>query len=263
MIRFVIVAVVSAAITACATSPTGQPQLQLFPEEQMAQMGRTAYQEIKEQTPVSDDPGVKRYVQCVAEAITDRVAPDTNWEVTVFQDKAANAFALPGGKIGVYTGLLDVAKNQHQLAAVIGHEIAHVQANHSNARVSTTYATQAGLSLVQVLAGGGGQEQQQLMGLLGLGAQVGVLLPYGRSQESEADVLGLEYMARAGFDPRESVTLWQNMEQAGGQQPPEFLSTHPAHGTRIEQLEDHMRQARALYKRARNRGRTPNCDSQG
>jgi predicted Zn-dependent protease len=260
MMRFVIVAVVSAAITACATSPTGQPQLQLFPEEQMAQMGRTAYQELKQQTPVSDDPEVKRYVRCVAEAITDRVAPDTNWEVTVFKDKAANAFALPGGKIGVYTGMLDVAKNQHQLAAVIGHEIAHVQAKHSNARISTTYATQAGLSLAQVLAGGSGQEQQQLMGLLGLGAQVGVLLPYGRSQESEADVLGLEYMARAGFDPRESVALWQNMEQANGQQPPEFLSTHPAHGTRIEQLKAHMRQALALYKRARNQRRPPNCD---
>jgi predicted Zn-dependent protease len=179
--------------------------------------------------------------------------------VTVFQDKSANAFALPGGKIGVYTGLLDVAKNQHQLAAVIGHEIAHVQANHSNARLSTSYATQAGLSLVQVLAGAAGPEKQQLMGLLGVGAQVGVLLPYGRSQESEADVLGIEYMARAGFDPRESVALWQNMSRAGGQQPPEFLSTHPAHGTRIEQLNAHMSKALALYKQAQARGRTPDC----
>lgn len=260
MIRFVIVAVVSATITACATSPTGQSQLQLFPEEQMVQMGRTAYQEIKQQTPVSHDPGIKQYVRCVAEAITGRVAPDTNWEVTVFKDGSANAFALPGGKIGVYTGMLDVAENQHQLATVIGHEIAHVQANHSNARISTTYATQAGLMLVQVLAGATGPEKQQLLGLLGLGAQVGVLLPYGRSQESEADVLGLEYMARAGFDPRESTALWQNMAKAGSKQPPEFLSTHPAHGTRIEQLRDRMPQALALSKQARDQGRIPNCD---
>jgi predicted Zn-dependent protease len=253
------IAMISVALAACSTSPTGQPQLQLFPEEQMAEMGQMAYQELKQQTPVSDDPGVTQYVRCVADAITDSVASGTNWEVTVFRDDSANAFALPGGKIGVYTGMLDVAKNPHQLAAVIGHEIAHVRANHSNARISTAYATQAGLTLVQVLAGGSSQEQQQLMGLLGLGAQVGVLLPYGRSQESEADVLGLEYMARAGFDPRESVALWQNMSQAGGRQPQEFLSTHPAHGTRIEQLQEHMPQALDLYKQARAQEKTPNC----
>jgi len=174
----------------------------------MAEMGQTAYQELKQQTPVSDDPGVKRYVQCVAQNLTGVIERDTAWEVTVFDDKAANAFALPGGKIGVYTGLLDITENQHQLAAVIGHEIAHVQANHSNARISNAYATQAGLTLVQLLTGATGAEKQQLMGLLGLGAQVGVLLPYGRSQESEADTLGLNYMARAGFDPRESIALW-------------------------------------------------------
>ena len=208
MIRFVVVAFVSTLLLSCATSPTGQPQLQLFPEGQMAEMGQTAYQELKQQTPVSDDPGVKRYVQCVAQNLTGVIERDTAWEVTVFDDKAANAFALPGGKIGVYTGLLDITENQHQLAAVIGHEIAHVQANHSNARISNAYATQAGLTLVQLLTGATGAEKQQLMGLLGLGAQVGVLLPYGRSQESEADTLGLNYMARAGFDPRESIALW-------------------------------------------------------
>jgi predicted Zn-dependent protease len=226
----------------------------------MAQMGRAAYQEIKKETPTADNPSVERYVRCVATAITRVVAPDTDWEVTVFKDKSANAFALPGGKIGVHTGMLDVAKNQHQLAAVIGHEIAHVQANHGNARMSTAYATQAGLMLVEVLAGAASPEKKQLMGLLGVGAQVGILLPYGRSQESEADVLGIEYMARAGFDPRQSVELWQNMEKAGGQQPPEFLSTHPAHGTRIEQLNAHMSKALKLYKRAQAQGRTPNCE---
>jgi predicted Zn-dependent protease len=181
--------------------------------------------------------------------------------VTVFQDKAANAFALPGGKIGVNTGLLEVATNPHQLATVIGHEIAHVQAHHGNARMSASYATQAGLTLAQVLAGASSPEKQQLIGLLGAGAQVGVLLPYGRSQESEADRLGLEYMARAGFDPQESVNLWRNMSETSGSQPPEFLSTHPAHGTRIQQLEAQMPTALNLYRQAQAQGKTPNCKS--
>jgi predicted Zn-dependent protease len=144
---------------------------------------------------------------------------------------------------------------------VIGHEVAHVQANHANARISTAYATQAGLALAQVLAGTGSTEKQQLMGLLGVGAQVGVLLPYGRSQESEADILGLEYMARAGFDPRQSIDLWQNMARASRGQPPEFLSTHPSHNTRIEQLNAQMSKALALYEQARARGQGARCES--
>ena len=187
------------------------------------------------------------------------VAPEVNWEITVFQDQSANAFALPGGKIGVHTGLLDVAANPDQLAAVIGHEIAHVQADHGNARMSAAYATQTGLALAQMIAGAASQEKQQLLSLLGLGAQVGVLLPYGRSQESEADRLGLEYMARAGFDPRESVNLWRNMAQAGGSKTPEFLSTHPSHGTRIENLQADMAGAVNLYEKARAQGKTPTC----
>lgn len=249
------------AMAACTSSPTGRPQLHLFPEDQMAEMGRAAYQEIKQQTPVSRDSSVNRYVQCVAQAITRVVGSDTNWEVTVFQDKSANAFALPGGKIGVNTGLLDVAVNQHQLATVIGHEIAHVEAQHGNSRMSAAQVSQTGLALAQVLAGTPSPAKAQLLGLLGVGVQVGVLLPYGRSQESEADVLGLNYMARAGFDPRESVTLWQNMSKGSSQQPPAFLSTHPAHGTRINQLQANMPQALELYQQARARGNTPKCQS--
>jgi predicted Zn-dependent protease len=259
VIRLVLGVLILIEITACATSPTGQPQLKFFPEDQMAEMGQAAYQEIKQKTPVSQDTGLNQYVQCVAQAITRIVAPDTSWEVTVFQDKSANAFALPGGKIGVNTGLLEVATNQHQLATVIGHEIAHVQANHGNARMSASSLTQAGLTLAQVFAGATSPEKQQLIGLLGAGAQIGILLPYGRSQESEADHLGLEYMARAGFDPRESVNLWRNMSAASGSQPPEFLSTHPSHGTRIEQLEAQMPTALNLYQQAQSQGSTPNC----
>ncbi|MFT5351631.1 MAG: putative Zn-dependent protease, partial [Gammaproteobacteria bacterium] len=217
--------------SACATSPTGRKQLKLFPENQMAQMGIASYVEMKKQTPLSKDKVTNNYVTCVAEAITRETGAGYQWEVNVFDDKAVNAFALPGGKIGVYTGLLQVAINQHQLAAVIGHEVAHVLANHGNERVSVAFAADSGMKMAQVLAGQATPMKSQLLGLLGLGAQVGVLLPYGRTQESEADILGLDYMASAGFDPRQSVTLWENMGKAGGKKPPELLSTHPSNTT--------------------------------
>jgi len=183
------------------------------------------------------------------------------WRVTVFDEpENINAFALPGGNVGVYTGLLKVTENQSQLAAVIGHELAHVQANHSNARLSTQYATQAGLALVGALTGAADSaEKQRIMSLLGVGATVGVILPFSRAQETEADVLGLRYMAEAGFDPRESINLWRNMMAASGGRPLEFLSTHPAGETRIDTLRAHMAEAMQLYERARAQGRTPDC----
>ena len=247
-------------LTACATSPTGQRQLQLFPESQMQQLGATAYQELRENTPVARDPAINRYVQCVARNVTARVGGDTPWEVTVFRDDQANAFALPGGKIGIYTGLLDVARGQDQLAAVVAHEVAHVLADHHNARISAQYATQAGLSLVDAVVGGGAGSSQ-IMGLLGLGARYGVLMPYSRAQESESDTIGLELMARAGFDPRASVDLWRNMAAAGGPSPPAFLSTHPSGGQRIDNLQRRMPEAMALYREARSAGRRPDCRS--
>ncbi|KAB7622776.1 M48 family metallopeptidase [Alkalilimnicola sp. S0819] len=252
-----------ALLGACATSPTGRSQLQLFDDAQMVEMGATAFQEIQQQTPRSQDAAAQRYVDCVTRHITDTLPPAyarDNWEVVLFEDDSANAFALPGGKIGVNTGLLKVAKTPAQLATVIGHEIGHVIAEHGNERMSTTYATQAGLQVAQVLAGTQGGEQQQIaMAVLGLGAQVGILLPFSRTQESEADQIGLDAMARAGFDPRESVQLWQNMAQAGGGQGPEFLSTHPGHDTRIEGLQRRMEQALPLYEQARSQGRRPGC----
>lgn len=246
-------------IAGCATSPTGQTQLKLFPDSEMARMGATAYQEVKAKTPVSKDTKLTGYVTCVALTVTRETPSKYSWEITLFEDDAVNAFALPGGKIGVYTGLLKAAVNQDQLAAVLGHEVAHVIADHGNARVSAAYATQTGLQLAQVLAGGASQQQSQLFGLLGLGAQVGILLPYGRSQESEADILGLEYMAKAGFDPRQSVVLWENMAKTGGKAPPEFLSTHPANQTRINDLNKAMPAALQLYNQARANNKIPQC----
>jgi predicted Zn-dependent protease len=260
MFNRVFVLMAAALLAACATSPLGHPQLQLFPDSQMAQMGATAFQQMQEETPVSDDGELNEYVSCVAGAITSELNPGREWEVKVFdEDETVNAFALPGGKIGVYTGLLKVAETPDQLGAVLGHEVAHVLAEHGNARMSAALATQAGLTAVQIYAASSGHDQAQILGLLGLGAQVGVLLPYGRSQETEADLLGLDLMARAGFDPRQSIDLWRNMAAAGGEQPPEFLSTHPAHDTRIENLTERMPRALKLYQEAQAEGDVPNC----
>jgi predicted Zn-dependent protease len=247
-----------ALLTACATSPLGRKTLRFFPEGEMAQMGAAAFQETREKTPESKDGKKNAYVACIAGALTREVQGDQAWEVVVFEDKAANAFALPGGKIGVYTGLMQVARSQDQLAAVIGHEIAHVTAQHANERVSTAFAAQAGLNIVDAIYGGT-SAGQNAMALLGLGTQVGILMPFGRAQESEANLLGLDTMARAGFDPREAVTLWQNMAQAGGGAPPEFLSTHPSHDTRIEDLQKRMPEALKLYDAARVAGKKPKC----
>lgn len=246
-------------LSACATSPTGRKQLKLFPSSHIESMGVTTWAQLQEKTPSSTNRRSNAYVSCVSNAVLNGANIGGQWEVNVFDDEAVNAFALPGRKIGVYTGILKVAKNQHQLAAVIGHEIAHVTADHGNERVSVAFATQSGLQLAQVMAGNDSPEKQQLFGLLGVGAQVGILLPYGRAQESESDIVGLEYMARAGFDPRQSVNLWQNMAKASKGQPPEFLSTHPGHDTRIAKLKAHMPKVMKLYNQARAQGRIPDC----
>ena len=247
-------------LIACATSPLGRTQLRLFPEADMAAMGVAAYDKMKTELPISRDPAANRYVRCVTGHVTAALGgPEgrIDWEVTVFQEESANAFALPGGKIGVHTGLLRVARNQEQLATVIGHELAHVIAGHGNERVSTAYAAQTGLQMVESLAGAPSLQQQQLMAALGVGAQLGVLLPFSRAQESEADLLGLDLMARAGFDPRQSVELWRNMAHAGGPQGPDFLSTHPATEQRIRNLQGRMATAMPYFEKARAAGNTP------
>lgn len=259
MRNMICVALVTTLVAACATSPLGRRQLLLMPADQVAQMGVTAYAQMKAEQPVSTDSVVNRQVQCVSDALLSVVGDTAAWEVTVFQDAAANAFALPGQKIGVNDGLLKVATSGDQLAAVIGHEIGHVQAQHGNERMSVQFATQTGLQLLNALSGEGSQEKALVIAALGAGAQFGVVLPFSRSHESEADLIGLELMARAGFDPRASVTLWQNMAAASSGAPPELLSTHPAHATRISDLEKHMAPALSLYKQAQAAGRRPNC----
>ncbi len=232
-----------AGLAACSASPTGRNQLLMFSDQEMSSLGAKSFDQMKKEIPISKDKKTNAYVQCVAKHVTAVIPPQKgfqNWEVVVFDSEQANAFALPGGKIGVYTGLLDVAKNQDQLATVIGHEVAHVLAEHSNERLSQSQLANAGLTLANVAISASEYKQYQglTMAALGVGVQYGVILPYGRTQESEADVVGLDYMAKAGFDPNQSIALWKNMSAAsGGNQPLEFLSTHPSHNTRIKELQ--------------------------
>ena len=246
---------------ACATSPTGRRQLTLFSEQDMAQLGSRSFAQIKEEQKVSDDAEINRYVECITQALTTGLSPEwqNGWEVVVFEDESANAFALPGRRVGVNTGLLEVAETPDQLATVLGHEVGHVQAQHGNERISQQVAAQIGLSVAAATTDSDTAAGRATLAALGLGTQYGILLPFSRTHESEADMLGLEIMARSGFEPEESLLLWQNMAQAGGAQPPEWMSSHPSHRTRINDLTDALPQAKVLSQTARAAGKTPDC----
>lgn len=223
-------------------------------------MGEAAFSQMQKDVPATESARVNQYVDCVAGALIKTVSGNpVAWDVVVFDDPQVNAFALPGGRIGVYSGLLKVAETQDQLAAIIGHEIGHVQAAHANERMSTSAVSQIGMQVVASISGVQSQQRDLALAALGLGVQVGVLLPFSRTQEQEADLIGLDLMARSGFDPRESVTLWQNMERQSQQGPPEFLSTHPSSSSRIQSLQARMPAAISTYNSAVGRGRRPNC----
>ncbi len=245
-------------LVACATSPTGRSQFIMMSDDQVNQMGLQAFDTLKRDKKVSLNSQYNQATACIANAITQVVGG--NWEVVVFDDNTPNAFALPGNKIGVYTGMLQLAENQGQLAAVIGHEIGHVMAKHSNERASQELAVKGGMNILGALATPTSALGQLGFGLLGVGAEYGVLKPYGRTQESEADIIGVDLMAKAGFDPQNSIGLWQRMEQASqGKQAVEFMSTHPSHATRIQDLQQHMPQAMALFQQAQAMGKQPHC----
>lgn len=239
-------------LAGCGESPTGRYQLTLVPDAVMRDMGEQAFADIRQHRPVVTAPAPSQLVRCVAQAVIDAAGehyPDTlmppAWDVAVFDDPSPNAFALPGGKVGIHTGMLEVADSPSQLAAVIGHEVAHVLANHSNERLTQTLGIEAAFYLVR-LFGEGELNKQALTQALGLGAELGIALPFSRAHEEEADLMGLMIMAEAGFDPRQGVTLWEEMAARVEARPIEFLSTHPAHETRIERLRAHMEQALSL-----------------
>ncbi len=245
----------------CDQSPTGRTQFTVVPESQMNALGEQSFEELLQKLPLSDDAGLHEYVGCIAQALVDALPqPHGSWSIAVFDQPSANAFALPGGKIGVHTGMLRVAQTPDQLAAVIGHEIGHVIANHANERLTQELAVQGGLMLADLLAEDSGSlDQEAVRRALGIGAEYGLLLPYSRIHEREADRIGRDLMAKAGFDPRASIRLWRNMIEVGGGQPPAFLSTHPSYDNRLEELAEGMQAAEAAYRRAVAAGRAPNC----
>jgi predicted Zn-dependent protease len=241
------------ALVGCTSTPfTRRSQLILISAEQENKLGAQAYQEVLSKARVDRREDVREPVESVGRRIARAVdRADYQWQFTVIDDpKQQNAFALPGGKVAVYTGLFPVAQTTAGLAVVLGHEIAHVVARHGAERMSQGLAAQAGGSILGAVLGGG-PGTNAIMAAYGLGAQLGVLLPYGRTQESEADHIGLLLMARAGYDPREALSFWSRMERAsGGGGPPEFLSTHPTHGTREQQIRAWLPEAMRYYQAA-------------
>jgi predicted Zn-dependent protease len=248
----------------CQTNPyTGRSQLLMTSVSDEMKMGVQAYDQVKSDPKLrpSQDPReiepVKRIAARIVEAAKRskyaEMANQFQWEVTVIKDdKTANAFALPGGKMAVYTGIFPMAKTEAGLAAVMGHEVVHALARHGAERMSQNQLTNTTMQVVGAVAGaagGGGMLGQATMAALGVGAQVGVLLPFSRKHESEADYIGILLAADAGYDPRESVALWERMGQAsGGGGSSEFMSTHPSHETRIDQLKKWMPEAMAIYQ---------------
>ncbi len=260
----VVAGLVLTAIVGCETNPyTGRSQLLMTSVSQEMKLGTQAYSQVKSDPKIrqSQDPREVEPVKRVAARIVEaakrskyaEMANKFQWEVTVIKDdKTANAFALPGGKMAVYTGIFPMAKTEAGLAAVMGHEVVHALARHGAERMSQGQVTNVGLQVLGAAAGaasGSGMVGQAAMAALGVGAQVGVLLPFSRKHESEADYIGILLAADAGYDPRESVALWERMGQASsGGGPSEFMSTHPSHETRIDQLKKWMPEAMAIYQ---------------
>jgi len=250
-------------IVGCATVPvTGRKSLSLLPESQLLSMSLQQYNDVLKKSKLSKDPEKVQMVKRVGERIARAteeffrekgMASEINnylWEFNLIQDdKTVNAWCMPGGKVAVYTGILPVTENETGLAVVMGHEIAHAIAKHGNERMSQGLLAQFGaVGLSTALSTHPGPTNQLFMIAYGLGANVGVLLPYSRIQESEADRIGLVLMAKAGYDPREAIPFWQRMNKKGGARYPEFLSTHPAPETRIKQIESEIPEAMTYYK---------------
>lgn len=257
---------ITLTVAACATttSPTGRRQVVgAVSQEQLDQLGQQAFAQAKATTPLSGDPQKNAYVRCVVDAITRELpaGAQQRWDVALFQKNEPNAFALPGGEVGVYTGIFQVARNQDELAAVIAHEIGHVISHHHDERITRQMGTQALLGVASAVAGSryGQSAANTVSQLGGVGAQALFLLPNSRQQESEADVVGQQLMARAGFDPRQAVNLWQNMAALSQGRPPEFLSTHPDPRSRLNELDSHAGALMGEYQRAQAAGRRPRC----
>jgi len=250
-------------VASCATVPiTGRRQLSLVPAAQMMATSYQQYGEFIKSNKLSTDVRQSAQVHDVGRRVQGAVEQyfaqrgeagrlaDYRWEFNLVESPEVNAWCMPGGKVVVYSGLLPVAKNETGLAVVVGHEIAHAIADHGGERLSQQLLAQfGGMALDTALQNRPDQTRQLWMGVYGAGAQYGVLMPFSRQQESEADRLGLVFMAMAGYDPQEAVTFWTRMAAAsGGQKPPEFMSTHPSDATRVANLNKLLPEAMGYYQ---------------
>ncbi|MDT8391330.1 MAG: M48 family metallopeptidase [Lentisphaeria bacterium] len=246
----------------CSTVPlTGRSQLTFMPESQMVTMAVSQYEEVKNTTPISANKGQTAMVKNAGDRISraveeymkangmgDRIK-HFQWEYNLFEKDEANAWAMPGGKIAFYTGIMDVCENETGVAVVMSHEVAHVVAKHGSERYSQNILAAAG-GLAVGAATKDSENQAAWLAAYGVGANVGVLLPYSRHHESEADRMGLIFMAMAGYDPHAAVDFWKRMSDlSAGQSPPELLSTHPAHETRIERIQEALPEALKYYRK--------------
>ncbi len=248
---------------ACATIPlTGRQSLRLIPDSELLSLSFQQYSDVLRKSKLSNDPMKVQMVKRVGEKIArsseeflreSKLESDIKnykWEFNLIEDdKVVNAWCMPGGKVAVYTGILPLTQDEAGLAVVMGHEVAHAMAKHGNERMSESLLVQfGGVGLSTALAKQPGQTQKIFLGVYGVTANVGFMLPYSRLHESEADRIGLVLMAKGGYDPREAIPFWQRMKEKGGSKTPEFLSTHPAPGTRIEDIKTHIPEAMKYYK---------------
>lgn len=263
MHAFPVIFSLAIVLAACSTVPlTGRRQLDLVPSSTMLSMSFQQYGQFLQENRVSSNAQQTEMVKRVGRRIqgaVEKYMADNNlrhqlegyqWEFNLVESKEVNAWCMPGGKVVVYTGILPVTKDENGLAVVMGHEIAHAVAKHGNERMSQGLLTElGGVALTVALRDKPRQTQQVFMSAFGVGAQVGVLLPFSRVHESEADHLGLIFMAMAGYDPHGAVTFWERMAQQGGDKPPEFLSTHPSDQTRINKIKVELPEALKYYQK--------------
>lgn len=241
--RGLLAGLTAVSLTGCSeNAATGRRQLVLVSDSQLAEMADAPWAEIVAKAPPVRDPDVQARLARIGRPLTLAAnRPDLKWSFTVLESPELNAFVLPNGRVGFFRGLLDLARSDDEVASVLGHEIGHILARHPAERVSHQLAAQAGVTLAQLvmLSGENARFADEVGAALGLGAQFGVILPYARRQELEADRIGVDLMRKAGMDPAAAVTFWERMARAAHSQgrPPEVLSTHPADGRRIEALE--------------------------
>jgi metalloendopeptidase OMA1, mitochondrial len=250
-------------VEGCTTVPvTGRRELNFVSADQEMQLGLSSFDQLKKETPINHDPAINAMVQRVGQriaAVATKDMPNARWEFVVFESKEANAFCLPGGKVGVYTGILPITQNEGGLATVLGHEVGHAVAHHGASRMSQGMLTQGIGEAAGAVVGSShyAQYQNLFMNAYSIGSKVAVELPYSREQESEADHIGLVYMARAGYDPKEAIAFWQRFaaynQQQGGNNTLAFLRTHPVDSVRIRQLQQWLPEAQADSARSQGR----------